>query len=81
MTTTEIIFRDERMPGIEIRNSGGATFNIWIEGVVEHHHSESGWSNMDCFTRYPEDDSNNMSACEAAIIASEHFDDMKENEQ
>jgi hypothetical protein len=80
MTTTEIIFRDERMPGIEIRNSGGAIFNIWIEGTVDHHHSEFGWSNVDCFTRYPDDDRHNMSPCEAAKVATEHFDDMLEAE-
>lgn len=75
-TTTERIYRDERLEGLEIRNSGGATFNIWVEGERESYHNENGWCNVDCFTIYPE--GNSHSANSAEQIAIEHFDDLVE---
>jgi len=75
----ESIYRSEDCPDIEIRWNGGATFNIWIRGEVPHHHTENGWTNTDCFTRYGS--SGPAEACtdtEARIAAEEHFEQMIE---
>ncbi len=45
---SETVYTDERMPGIQIRWAGGATFNVWAEDAG----IEGGWANVDCFTRY-----------------------------
>ena len=77
----ERIYRDKRLPGVEIRNSGGAIYNIWIEGNIskQGYHVETGWTNTDCFTRYSKKDSDvNVSPNEAEEAAREHFDNMIE---
>lgn len=79
---TERIYRDDRFPGLEIRNHGGPTFNIWVEGESDYrYHSENGWTNTDCFTHYSTDWGDKLPADEAERYAQEHFDEMAELEK
>ncbi|KKM01253.1 hypothetical protein LCGC14_1796200 [marine sediment metagenome] len=71
----EMIFRDPRFPDVQIRNSGGATFNIWTRGEVgDSYHTKDGWTNTDCFTRYGTANDGNTPE-EAKFAAQEHFDE------
>ena len=78
----ETIYTDDRFPGLQIRHSGGSIFNIWIEGELPGYHHENGWSNTDCFTHYPREETPEnqgfqVEPNEAADIVAEHFDDME----
>lgn len=75
----------ERVPDVQIRHAGGATYNIWVRtgGKVPHYHSEGEWTNTDCFTRYPTHDgcgcrsgSYETCATHAEQAATDHFDAM-----
>lgn len=70
-------FRDQRLPGVEIRWYGGPTFNIWVEGEIPNLYHENGWSNTDCFTNYGlRPGVQRPTTEEAEQIAIEHFDEM-----
>lgn len=83
----ERVYRDERFPDLEIRHSGGSTYNIWVRGEAPHgYHGENGRWNMDCFTCYPPKGCPNCShdgygtcAIHAEETASRHFDEMAED--
>ena len=78
----ERIYRDDRFPDLEIRNSGGSIFNIWILGDMKGYHRENGWVNTDCFTHYPKaENTYAVPADEAENAASGHFDYMAEQQQ
>ena len=80
--STERIYRDDRFPGVEIRNSGGGIFNVWVEGEAPGYYSENGWSNTDCFTSYgSEPDGYGNTAAEAEEKAAAHFDGWAEEEE
>ena len=73
----ETIFTDDRLPDVEIRWHGGATFNIWEEGIFPGYHSENGWSNTDCFTHYGKTGSGEAPTMREAVdIAKEHFEEL-----
>jgi hypothetical protein len=74
--TLERIYRDSRIPDLEIRNNGFAIFNVWVRGLVPNHQQEDGWSNTDCFTRYPAGSGADYHSAESAEQAAiEWFDD------
>ncbi|MFH1602722.1 MAG: hypothetical protein ABIH03_02320 [Pseudomonadota bacterium] len=79
----ETVYTDERFDGLQIRWSGGATFNIWVQGQSPRgYHGEGGWYNSDCFTHYSPSkraagrDGEAPTPEEAEAIAARHFDEM-----
>lgn len=81
----EWIFRDDRVPDVEIRCAQSVTFNIWVRGELRHYYSEDGWSNTSCFTSYEDDQSYMVSHAYACAAAERHFDmiveEMEEEEE
>lgn len=81
----ERIFRDERVPDVEIRNYGGKDYEVFAlygEPMVGCY-NEVGWPNTSDFTRYPSDGCPHCNfseirtcAVHAEIAAKDHFDMM-----
>jgi len=78
---TETVFTDERCDGMQIRWSGGATFNIWCRGGAEAgYYEEDGWTNTDCFTHYGDREGNSPTPEQAKSFAEYHFEEMAAEE-
>lgn len=60
----ETIYRDDRFPGLEIRNLGRVTFNVYRDGAE-----------VDVFTVY-QGDGYTIDPTFAAKCAQDHFDEM-----
>ena len=78
--TSETVYTDERIPWVQIRWTGGCTFNIWAEGNRKGYHCENGWCNVDCFTLYGDDEGHAPTPTQAEVAAEEHFQQILDEE-
>jgi hypothetical protein len=77
----QTFYTDDRFDGLRIEWNGSATFTIWIEGDVPHHHTENGWTCTDCFTHYgTAEPAGPCTAEEAAEAVESHFDNIATEE-
>ena len=72
------VYMVDDFPGVQIRWTGGSTFNVFIAGHYNGSTSPDGWTAVDCFTVYGDDKGNPPNTSQAKDIAQTHFDEMRE---
>ena len=70
------VYMVDDFPGVQIRWTGGSTFNVFIAGHYNGSTSPDGWTAVDCFTVYGDDKGNPPDASQAKDIAQKHLDFM-----